>query len=336
MQKPFPELTDLCLLMKDEPVSILPDSLGGSAPRLRRLSLENIPFPAAQKLLLSANDLVYLSLLSIPDSGYISPEDMASSVSAMTRLKTLILRFTPSRFTIGPESRSPPPFPRFVLPALTWLEFQGVGMYLERLLARIDAPSLLDLGIVFLNDEIADVSQLHRFISRAEMFSTLARATASFSDRSVQLSLSPQPGTDERTRIALQILHNRTPPPLSFLAQVCKSSLPLLSTLERLDIMGGHWSIYQDDNVERMQSQEFLSLFTSLRDLRLSKEMALPVIRALKELSRERERVVLPALQGLFIEELQPSGPVQEAIKWFVAAGELSNHPVAVHNNWER
>jgi len=49
--------------------------------------------------------------------------------------------------------------------------------------------------------------------------------------------------------------------------------------LERLDIMGGHWSIYQDDNVERMQSQEFLSLFTSLRDLRLSKEMALPVLR---------------------------------------------------------
>jgi len=94
--------------------------------------------------------------------------------------------------------------------------------------------------------------------------------------------------------------------------------------------------MHEDDNVERMQSQEFLSLFTSLRDLRLSKEMALPVIRALKELSRERERVVLPALQGLFIEELQPSGPVQEAIKWFVAAGELSNHPVAVHNNWER
>jgi len=337
MQKKFPELTDLYLLMKDDPVSILPDTfLGGSAPRLRRLSLENIPFPAAQKLLLSANDLVYLSLRNIPDSGYISPEDMATSVSAMTRLKTLILQFhSPRLHASDPESRSPPPFPRFVLPALTWFEFQGVSMYLERLLARIDSPLLLDLGILFFNEVSSDVPQLHRFICHAEKLSTLARATASFSYLSIRLSLSPQLGTVDRTMIALEFIRDVARLPLSSLARVCNSSLPYLSTLERLDIMGVHWSIHQDENVERTQWQEFLSLFTSLKDLHLSKDMALHVIRLLNELGREREKVVLPALQGLFVEKLQPSGPIQEAIEGFVATRERSNHPVTVHN-WER
>jgi len=339
MQKPFPELTDLYLMLMDDPVSILPDSfLGGSAPRLRRLSLETIPFPTAQKILLSANNLVYLCLRNIPDSGYISPEDMATSVSSMTRLKMLILRFRSSRLhTAALESRSLPPLPRFILPALTWFDFQGMSTYLERFVARIDAPALLDLGVVFFHDVISDVPQLHRFISHAEKLSTLARATASLSNRSVRLTLSSQPGTvdRDRTTLALEILHNTLGLPLSSLAQVCNSSLPLLSTLEQLDITGCDWSAHLDDNRERMQWQEFLSLFTSLKDLHLSKEIALPVIHALKELSREREKVVLPTLRNFFIQELQPSGPVQEAVERLIAAREVSNHRVAVHN-WKR
>ncbi|KAF8488427.1 hypothetical protein F5888DRAFT_1292515 [Russula emetica] len=55
MQKPFPELTVLCLASVSPPI-LLPDSfLGGTAPRLRSLDLFNVPFPGLPKLLLVCN-----------------------------------------------------------------------------------------------------------------------------------------------------------------------------------------------------------------------------------------------------------------------------------------
>jgi len=83
MKNPFPALTDLTLGAHSKIVPVLPDSfLGGSAPRLQKLSLSFILFPAIPSLLSSASDLVELRLLRIPHSGYISPEAMATGLSA--------------------------------------------------------------------------------------------------------------------------------------------------------------------------------------------------------------------------------------------------------------
>jgi hypothetical protein len=78
MQKPFPELIDLLLLIFDDgPEPILPDSfLGKTAPRLRSLYLSWVPFPGIPKL------LVELYLSNIPSSGYIPPVVMATGLSA--------------------------------------------------------------------------------------------------------------------------------------------------------------------------------------------------------------------------------------------------------------
>ncbi|KAI0288616.1 hypothetical protein BC826DRAFT_1188274, partial [Russula brevipes] len=72
MQVPFPELTHLWLW-----------SDGGSAPRLRILSLRRISFPALPNLLLSASDLVHLYLTHLPHLGYISPEAMIAYLSSL-------------------------------------------------------------------------------------------------------------------------------------------------------------------------------------------------------------------------------------------------------------
>ncbi len=85
MQVPFPELTALTLgseYLPSETVPVLPDSfLGGSAPRLRLLTVTGIPFPRLQKLLSSATHFVELHLLRDPHSAYISPEEMATCLS---------------------------------------------------------------------------------------------------------------------------------------------------------------------------------------------------------------------------------------------------------------
>ena len=71
MQKPFPELTSLDIGAADKfsyfhsrpPPPVFPNSLlGGSAPRLRSLRLDGIPFPGLPKLLLSSHGLVDIHL----------------------------------------------------------------------------------------------------------------------------------------------------------------------------------------------------------------------------------------------------------------------------------
>jgi hypothetical protein len=87
MKRHFPELTALWLRTRD---AILPESfLDGSARRLQRLWLCRTNFPTLPKLLLTASDLVRLELHKIPDSGYILPEEMATSLAALKRLKYL-------------------------------------------------------------------------------------------------------------------------------------------------------------------------------------------------------------------------------------------------------
>jgi len=341
MQKPFPELTDLSFSSSpNNKMPILPASfLGGSAPRLRALDLQGVPPGAVQRLLLSANNLVYLSLRHIPYAGYNSPEDMATCVSGLTRLENLNLHFCPPRSHRLPQvSRQIlPPFAPFVLPALTEFIFEGHSYYLERLVAQIDAPLLLNLRITFLQYDVFDLPQLGRFISHTEKHGTHARAMVSYFHDEHRLTLSPQPRTGDST-LVLGILYDTLSDPhrpLSSLTKVCHSSLPLY-TLEELDITWG-WPFQtrRNEREERMQWLQLLALFTSVTNLRLGKEMATLIIHALKELDGEKERSVLPALQSLFIEGLQSSEVVQDVAKQFVAARQLSERFVVVHD-WKR
>jgi hypothetical protein len=117
---PFPVLTCLRLRSIYESPPVLPESfLGASAPRLRHLYFDGIPFPTVWKLLISAHDLVTLELWDIPHPGYISPEAMVSCLSAMTSLTTFRLQFRSPQSSPNGTMRHPPPPIRVVLPALT-------------------------------------------------------------------------------------------------------------------------------------------------------------------------------------------------------------------------
>ena len=133
MQKPFPGLMHLDVSVNGDVVPVLPDSfLGGSAPRLRELWLRGVPFPSISKLLFI---LVTLYLEDIPDSGYISPDAMATALTVMTRLESLYLEFRSPRPRPGTASRPLPPPTRFSVPVLNKLTLKGVHEYLEGLLA---------------------------------------------------------------------------------------------------------------------------------------------------------------------------------------------------------
>src|SRR6266446_3549954 len=123
MQEPFPALTHLDLRTTDEKQIVSNSFLGGSAPNLRDLGLSRVPFLGLPKLLSSATHLVTIYLYNIPHSGYITPEAMATALSALTRLESFWLDFQSPRSCPGRGRRHAPPPTRSVLPALTEFNF---------------------------------------------------------------------------------------------------------------------------------------------------------------------------------------------------------------------
>jgi hypothetical protein len=72
-----------------------------------------------------------------------------------------------------------------------------------------------------------------------------------------------------------------------------------------------------------------------VKNLYLCKEFASRIVPALQELVGVRTTEVLPTLQNIFLEELQVSGPIQEAIRQFVAARQVTGYPIAV-SHWDK
>ena len=329
MQVPFPELTFLSLSSNGKTVSALPDSfLGGSAPRLGYLRLEGISFPGLPKLLLSATHLVHLFIYNIPNSGYFSPEAIVTALFTLTRLERLWLDFESPQSRPDPEHQHPPPPTRSVLPNLRYFEFKGDSEYLEVVVAHIDAPRLFNLRTTFFNDIVFDTPQLTQFISRKPTMEALEKAHVTFDGTAAAVQVSSLTGKYDR--LVVEIPCKELDWQVSSMEQICTSCLPPLPTLD-LHIDGNpHYRQHWQANVENAPWLRLLRPFTSVENLYLSEEIARRIVPALQELVGVRATEVLPALENIFLEEGQRSGPLQEGIQEVVAVRQATNHPIAV------
>ena len=334
MQEPFLELMFLQLWSNEELVPIVPDSfLGRSAPRLTFLYMRGIPFPGLPKLLLSATNLVHLHLFDIPHSGYISPDAVVTALSALTSLESLELGFQSPRSHPDQASRRPPPPTRTVLPSLTRIWFKGVCEYLDDLVAQIDAPQLNSLHITFFNDIVFDAPQFIQFINCTPTLNAVENAHVVFGHDKAIINSSPRYESRYEVGISCRELDWQ----VSSLEQLCASHLPPLSTLEDLYIYERLYGRQPDwqDNIENTLWLDLLHRFSTVKNLYLSKEFAPRIVAALQELVGGRMTEVLPTLQNIFLEEVEPGGRVQEDIERIFAARQLSGHTLAV-SHWER
>ena len=333
---PFPALTflNLTTLEADEGAPVLPESfLGGSAPRLRWLMFQGVPFPALGKLLLSSCDISELFLDNIPHSGYISPDALVSSLSGLTRLRYLTLKFQSPRSRAARESRVPPSLTRVVLPALVYWNFKGDSEYLEDMLSRMDAPVHAYIMITFFNQLVFDTPFLRNLVERAVMSKAFPKAEITFSSYGVFFTLFQKHGPVEPESRALEFGISCRPLDwqLSSIAQVIGSAIPPLPTLERLKFGMYQLQLWQDhwqDDMENAQWLELLRLFAPVKDLVLCGQFLRLVAPALGELNGERVTEELPALQNILFEDFFGALRWQEVIGPFITARQIAGRPV--------
>ncbi|KAH9964820.1 hypothetical protein BJV74DRAFT_954398 [Russula compacta] len=321
-QKPFPVLTYLCLSSSTERALVLHEEfLGRSAPRLRSFSLRNMAFPAFPKLLLSASHLSSFILSDILDTGYISPEAMATYLATLPNLESLSIVFRSHQSR--PGRLGPPPPTRAVLPALIHFEFKGVSEYLEDLVSRIDAFNINWLVLDFLMDLVSNIPQLSRFIARTERIRLFNKAKITYSSCAIKIVLGPLTGVVE-----LMMSCGEPDRHTLLMAQVCDQLSPLLSQVEQLVIHE-----YSPRHFDPVEWFELFDPFPAVQHLHIYDELSPLLARALQELTGERATEVLPTLRSLFFKGLSPSRSMREDIQTFISARQHSDNPVDVH--WE-
>ena len=333
MEQPFPALTRLKLQLRSRTSCCVPDLLlGGSAPpHLQTLILDQIRFPGLPKLLLSATHLVHLRLWRMSHREFISPGEMATFLSVLTRLERLEIGLD---CCFGRESQSPPQRTRTLLHVLKELRFSNAHRYLEDLTARIDAP-LLHKFILTSHQSISDSPRLNSFICRTPKFQEYDAACMVFFKWSVWVTFS-------------QMVDGRFEPGLSCgvsnlgdssQAWGCVSSIPrcLIPAVEHLYIQSRskrRWDVAWKGDDASIQWQKLLRPFIAARYLYISRPFVSHIASAMQKSVGESETEVLPALQTIYFEEPLPSGPNQKAIEQFTSARLLAGHPIAV-SLWE-
>ena len=338
MEVSFPELTSLSLCSNYETLPVIPgipySFLGGSAPRLLFLELDNIPFPGLPKLLLSATQLTCLTLINIPHSGYISPKEMIAFLPMLSNLESLSLEFQSPKSRPDRESQLPPP-KRSILPALNYFCFKGVTEYLEELVACIDTPQLDQMNLIFFNQIDFDFPRLTQFINITPTLRASDEAHVIFHESVANVILKCTTSKNLPYVVWITISCKEPDWQLSSIEQVCNSSLPIFSTVEDLYIEHQYSKlVWKDDAIANTLWFEVLLPFTTVKNLYLSKEFAPGIAAAVQELVGGRTMEVLPSLRNTFVTGVEESRSMQENIGQFVTARQLSDHPIVI-SEWD-
>jgi F-box-like len=333
MAEPFPALRSLSF----ESISVmvpLPDTfLNGSVASLRYLylRLQTFSFPSLPQLLSSTSDLRSLHLVSIPESGYIPPETMATCLSALPKLESLTVDFISPTPHPQRRNRAPPPSTRFVLPALTKLEFTGISEYLEGLAARVDAPLLDESKIGFFHQPELDfdIPQTIRFFGHLKRFrpSSLTLAFNPPFNASIFFSLSTlrYPASPHLWRIKCQRLDWQ----VASLAQICSQILPFCSSVESLIIKStGYWWPRPNIDIDSTLWFQLFHSFPSVQSLSIRAELVPFIALALQGATGESAAEVFPLLRTLYVIGNKSGDAAQQSIQSFITARLQSGRPV--------
>ena len=328
ISEPLSELEDLSLLSFDIVQPTLPSTFRWG-PLLHTLHSTGIAFPSFPRLISPSQGLMDLQLQQIPSSGYFPPEAFADALSGMTHLRTLSLHF----ISIPPRRnflRLPPQSgERIVLPALTHLKYRGTSKYLDSFVARIDAPHLGEIDIIFFFQPTMDASQLGIFIQRIEMQTSLSRAKVETSTHAISISFTDSGAS---TPLRLQISCKRLDWQLSCMAQICDRISPFLFHVGDLGINTTRLSDGQDN----LSVEPWLDLFRSFkfgsaRRFWVAGELTTDILCVLGPASEGNTRM-LPSLRHVRVQKsMMMDGPSWDSVQSFISKRSIPGRPIEVN-----
>jgi hypothetical protein len=295
ISEPLSELEELVLLSQDNLQLTLPSAFRWGS-RLRILHVTRIAIPTLPRLLSSSTNIVDLQLHEIPMTGYFPPQVLANVLSGASHLQSFSLHFLsfPRRNYVG---LPPPGSPHIALPVLTCFKYRGISKYLDRFVARINAPRLQDIDITFFNQPTMDASQLGQFVERIEMQTSLTKAEMQMSAQAISISFQ---NSSTSTRLRLQISCTQLDWQLSSMAQVYDQFSPFLCGVKHLvfnsnDFIGGQ------GDVDGEQWLQLVRSFGGARTLSIAGELSTGILCAMRPADdgHTADIVVLLALRDL-------------------------------------
>jgi hypothetical protein len=189
--------------------------------------------------------------------------------------------------------------------------------------------------MTFFNQIDFDTPRLAQFINCTPELRARDEARVRFHDSTASVKLRNRTSKFRFGDLRISISYREADWQLSSIEQVFNSSLHHIhSTVEDHRYFQLVW---KNDAIENTLWLELLLPFTIVKNIYLSKEFAPDIVAALQELVGGRITEVLPSLQNIFVEGLEPSGPLQENIGQFVAArrAQLSDHLIAI-SVWDK
>jgi len=181
-------------------------------------------------------------------------------------------------------------------------------------------------------DFISDATQLHQFVGRAQSLRLLNHAQVTFSDFTNTITL----GSPARFVLDIEWDDDGPDQLLSSVTQICNDHFSCLSQVDQLNICHDcgdpDIELQARNEVDRSQWLDLLRPFSGVRSLYVSDELVPPVAAALGELTGKRTMDVLPALENLCLDELEPSRSARDAVESFIAARQLSDRPIVVQH----
>jgi len=331
IKKPFQILERIRIIIKGTKGPSLPFRnvfLGGSAPRLRVISLDgiNFPFPEIKQVISSTNNLVELYLSRVPKTGYFSADALVTALSTSAQLKRLEVSFHYPA-SLPTQSKTNRPLKRTTFPSLRHLEFHGASEYLEEFLSRVDLPSLRNMDIKFFNQIFFEIPEFCRSVPPLNPFRSPNEVEISLRNTGVLMNFREVNKHGTRSGgCYLKCFCERLDWQLSFVTQVSSQLSPLLKSVGMLFVIVSRDEMPSgEEDVDSTQWLELLQPFTRVRELRVSgdDQFVRDIGQAL--VTEEMAAEVLPELTKISVWGGRRRPDVIEAAQQFAAARKLSD-----------
>jgi hypothetical protein len=306
---------------------VLPETF--RAPHIRHLILLNFALPMRSPVITTAVDLVTLTLLLIPPSGYFSPDELLERISLMPQLETLWVHFYPNLSNGDVENQlvHVPIASKIALPRLRWFGFDGANTYLEALLPRMTTPLLEKLTLGFFIELTFPVPHLLHFVKKVKDLKC-GSAKISLFNWGVLMKIYPHEGAKTYV-FKVFVGCTQTRQQISSVAQICNALETVLSAVEYLtfEFPRSFTSPESSLGIDPTSFREILRSFKNVKTIRVPTGLLGEVSNILPLGSGKSPDALLPELRELVC----PMGSLAPYIfAPFIKARESAGAPVTI------